>query len=66
VVEYKGDMLVTNDDSRVKNAVGECWANKSAGKCLFIMAVAQDSKGRNVFQQIEHAFLIPVNSPSHD
>jgi type III restriction enzyme len=54
VVEYKGKMLLTNDDSREKNAVGECWANKSGGKCLFIMAVAEDSKGRNVFQQIEH------------
>ena len=54
VVEYKGDMLVTNDDSREKNAVGECWANRSKGKCLFIMAVAEDSKGRNVFQQIDH------------
>ncbi|WP_411725374.1 hypothetical protein [Methyloglobulus sp.] len=53
VVEYKGDMLATNDDSREKNAVGECWANKSEGKCLFIMAVAEDSNGRNVFQQIE-------------
>lgn len=54
VVEYKGDMLVTNDDSREKYAVGECWANKSEGKCLFVMAVAEDSMGRNVFQQIEY------------
>jgi type III restriction enzyme len=53
VVEYKGKMLLTNDDSREKNAVGECWANKSGGKCLFLMAVAEDSSGRNVFQQIE-------------
>ena len=53
VIEYKGDMLATNDDSREKNAVGECWANNSEGKCLFVMAVAEDSKGRNVFRQIE-------------
>lgn len=46
-------MLATNDDSREKNVVGECWVNKSEGKCLFIMAEAEDSKGRNVFQQIE-------------
>lgn len=53
VVEYKGKMLLTNDDSREKNAVGECWANNSNGKCLFVMAVAEDANGLNVFQQIE-------------
>lgn len=47
-------MLLTNDDSREKNAVGECRASNSKGKCLFVMAVVEDSNGRNVFQQIEH------------
>jgi type III restriction enzyme len=60
VVEYKGDMLASNDDSRVKNAIGECWANNSEGRCLFIMAVAQDSIGRNVFQQIGHVLSNPA------
>jgi type III restriction enzyme len=54
VVEYKGEVYKTNDDSREKNLVGECWANKSGGKCLFLMAVAKDANGRNVYQQIEH------------
>jgi type III restriction enzyme len=58
VVEYKGDMLATNDDSREKNAAGEYWSNKNAGKCLFVMAVAEDSNGRNVFQQIEHVIKV--------
>ncbi|OYV16889.1 MAG: type III restriction protein res subunit [Methylococcaceae bacterium NSP1-2] len=53
VVEYKGEVYRTNDDSREKNLVGECWANKSGGKCLFLMAVAKDANGRDVFQQIE-------------
>ncbi|MDP3837651.1 MAG: hypothetical protein Q8Q54_01880 [Methylococcales bacterium] len=53
VVEYKGDMLVTNDDSREKNAVGDLWAKKSGGRCLFLMAVLEDVHGRNVFQQLE-------------
>ncbi len=54
VVEYKGEVYKTNDDSREKNLVGECWANRSDGKCLFLMAVAKDATGRNVYQQIEH------------
>ncbi len=53
VVEYKGEVYKTNDDSREKNLVGECWANRSGGKCLFLMAVAKDAKARDVFQQIE-------------
>jgi type III restriction enzyme len=54
VVEYKGEVYKTNDDSREKNLVGECWANRSGGKCLFLMAVAKDANGKNVYQQIEH------------
>jgi type III restriction enzyme len=53
VVEYKGEVYRTNDDSREKNLVGGCWAAKSNGKCLFLMAVAKDANGRDVFQQID-------------
>ena len=60
VVEYKGDMLVTNDDSREKNAVGDLWAKKSGGRCLFLMAVLEDAHGRNVFQQLDR--LVNVRS----
>jgi len=52
VVEYKGDAYVSNDDSAEKRNVGELWAEASKGKCLFIMAVEQDEKGRDVEQQI--------------
>ena len=52
VVEYKGDAYVTNDDSAEKRAIGNKWAEMSEGKCLFLMAVEQDSKGRDVRQQI--------------
>lgn len=37
VVEYKGAHLWTNDDSKEKRAVGELWATRSKGKCLFVM-----------------------------
>lgn len=52
VVEYKGDAYVTNDDSAEKRAIGDKWAELSNDKCLFIMAVEQDSQGRDVRQQI--------------
>lgn len=52
VVEYKGDAYVSNDDSAEKRAIGNKWAELSEGKCLFIMTVEQDDKGRDVRQQI--------------
>jgi len=53
VVEYKGEAYASNDDSAEKRAVGELWAKFSQGRCLFIMAVEQDSQGRDVRQQIQ-------------
>lgn len=50
VVEYKGEAYVTNDDSVEKRTIGDKWAEMSEGKCLFIMAVEQDSQGRDVRQ----------------
>lgn len=55
VIEYKGAAYLTNDDSREKNSVGKVWAEKSGSKCLFLMAVESDDKGRNVYQQLEAA-----------
>lgn len=37
VVEYKGTPYMTNDDSREKRLVGELWADRSSGSCLFLM-----------------------------
>lgn len=53
VVEYKGKQLATNADSREKNNVGELWAKKSNGQCLFLMAELKNSQGQNVAQQID-------------
>jgi type III restriction enzyme len=41
-VEYKGEHLWSNDDSKEKRAVGELWADRSGGKCLFVMPKGKD------------------------
>ncbi|QEY59728.1 restriction endonuclease subunit R [Pseudomonas sp. C27(2019)] len=52
VVEYKGEVYASNDDSAEKRAVGNKWAELSSGRCLFVMAVKHDQDGRDVKQQI--------------
>jgi type III restriction enzyme len=52
VIEYKGEVYKTNDDSREKKLVGQCWADKGGDKCLFLLA-AKDEAGMNVSQQID-------------
>jgi type III restriction enzyme len=42
VVEYKGADRWSNDDSREKRMVGDLWADRSQGKCLFIMPKGKD------------------------
>ena len=42
VVEYKGADRWSNDDSREKRALGEFWAAKSGGTCLFVMPQGMD------------------------
>ncbi len=51
VIEYKGEPYKTNDDSREKIQIGEQWEKTSGGRCLFLMAVADD-RGRDVAKQI--------------
>jgi type III restriction enzyme len=53
VVEYKGEGYKTTDDSREKKVIGELWAEKSGGACLFLFAVEKDVAGRDVYQQLE-------------
>ncbi|MBU0656776.1 MAG: DEAD/DEAH box helicase family protein [Gammaproteobacteria bacterium] len=52
VVEYKGAHLETADDAREKAAVGTLWAEKSNN--LFLLALAQDQQGRDVYQQLDN------------
>lgn len=53
VVEYKGENLATNADSKEKDTIGRYWSEKSNGKCLFVMAVKRDDQGRTMQQQIQ-------------
>lgn len=36
-VEYKGEQLLTSEDTKEKKNIGELWAAKSGGKCLFAL-----------------------------
>jgi type III restriction enzyme len=37
VIEYKGAPYITNDDSKEKRLIGELWADRSNGACIFVM-----------------------------
>jgi type III restriction enzyme len=51
VLEHKGEVYATNDDSKEKCNVGALWEEKSNGKGLFLMTVVE--KGRKtLFEQI--------------
>ncbi len=50
VVEYKGKDRYTNEDSREKRVLGELWAERSNGSCLFIMTNGMELEPiRNLF-----------------
>ena len=51
VVEYKGEHLLTNDDTKEKAAVGDRWEKSSAGRCLFLMATKK-AAGPDLVQQL--------------
>ncbi len=51
VVEYKGAHLLHDPDTREKDQIGRQWAAASGGRCLFLMAVADD-RGRDAAGQI--------------
>ncbi|HBJ85992.1 MAG TPA: restriction endonuclease subunit R [Verrucomicrobiales bacterium] len=42
VVEYKGEDRWSNDDSKEKRQLGELWAERSEGRCLFVMPKGKD------------------------
>lgn len=52
VVEYKGENLATNDDTKEKDMLGRIWADKSDHLCKFLLATKQDQLGRNLSKQI--------------
>lgn len=42
VAEHKGELLWSTEDSKEKRAVGDLWAERSGGKCLFLMTRGKD------------------------
>lgn len=54
VIEYKGDVYASNDDSKEKDLVGKLWADNGGDKALFLMAVDKksDPEGRDTRTQI--------------
>ncbi len=52
VTEYKGGHLLTNEDTKEKDNVGELWASKSGN--VFLLA-SVDLNGKDFFEQINEA-----------
>lgn len=46
VVEYKGAVYRTNDDSKEKELIGKLWAARSGGQCIFEMVTMTDMADR--------------------
>jgi len=53
IVEYKGEHLKTNDDTKEKTLIGKVWARLSGN--LFLLASKRDDKGRDIRAQLEYA-----------
>lgn len=51
VLEHKGKVYATNDDSKEKCNVGELWEEKSNGKSIYLMTVLEKGKP-GLFEQI--------------
>jgi type III restriction enzyme len=51
VVEYKGENLVSNDDTKEKANIGEIWAKLAKGKALFMLATIRKG-GKSLAEQI--------------
>ncbi len=56
VVEHKGEIYATNDDSKEKLNVGLLWEHKSDGKALFLMTVLERT-GASLGEQIERKIV---------
>ena len=52
VLEYKGEYLITADDTKEKINIGQLWADKSVSKGVFLMAQERDEEGRSLKDQI--------------
>lgn len=53
LVEYKGQHLLSNDDTKEKCNIGELWASKSGGKGVF-MLVSEGNEGLSFDRQMNN------------
>ena len=53
-IEYKGEQLASNDNSKSKKLVGELWQKNNCGK--FLMATQRDDSGRSLETQLREFF----------
>lgn len=51
-VEYKGAHLASGDDAKEKRLIGELWADRSSGHCLFAMIENKEFGGMDRAMQI--------------
>jgi len=61
VVEYKGSHLITADDAREKQLIGDLWAERSGGDCHFLMI--EDRQFGRIDEAITRAFELPKPIP---
>ena len=57
IVEYKGEHLRNVPSEIEKDQVGQLWAERSGGKCVFLMAFDKDEKSRDVRGQIDAVII---------
>ncbi len=55
VVEYKGAVYLSNDDTKEKQTIGAVWAAASKGRCVFAMVTDAASAGKSVAAQLKAA-----------
>ena len=53
LVEYKGQHLLSTDDTKEKRNIGELWAAKSNGKGIFLLVT--DARGQDFSSQLQRA-----------
>jgi hypothetical protein len=59
IVEYKGEHLIENEDTKQKESIGELWAEKTGN--LFLLGVKEDSDGKNIEFQIKRFLSKSIN-----
>lgn len=60
IIEYKGQHLLTNEDSKNKDLIGHRWAKLSCN--LFLMVTNKDKNGKGMFEQINELLAMQTEA----